>query len=193
MAPTCYLEQLIYDCRLMNVALADGPEAARLYRKWLVDSDAGRDPQAFIIAPASAVAVAQAIVRAPDPYHAGQQAALTALQLLRDAHRAGALRLAPRELPWLDRLQGDGRGAAVHGNRVHRSDAGRGGHREVPRTRLRSLTEGQSIVLCFFWSASCLPEVGVLRVSSPGGKLCRAEKAQYYGLTPESFRVTWPG
>ena len=105
MAPTCYLEQLIYDCRLMNVALADGPEAARLYRKWLVDSDAGRDPQAFIIAPASAVALAQAIVRAPDPYHAGQQAALTALQLLRDAHRAGALRLAPRELPWLDRLQ----------------------------------------------------------------------------------------
>jgi methanol--5-hydroxybenzimidazolylcobamide Co-methyltransferase len=105
MAPTCYLEQLIYDCRLMNVALADGPEAARLYRKWLVDSDASRDPQAFIIAPASAVAIAQAIVRAPDPYHAGQQAALTAVQLLRDAHRTGGLRIAPRELPWLDRLQ----------------------------------------------------------------------------------------
>ena len=32
MAPICYLEQLIYDCRLMNEALADGPDAALLYR-----------------------------------------------------------------------------------------------------------------------------------------------------------------
>jgi hypothetical protein len=30
MAPACSLEQLIYDCRLMNEALADGPEAALL-------------------------------------------------------------------------------------------------------------------------------------------------------------------
>jgi methanol---5-hydroxybenzimidazolylcobamide Co-methyltransferase len=39
MAPTCYLEQLIYDCRLMNEALADGRDAALLYRKWMVNSD----------------------------------------------------------------------------------------------------------------------------------------------------------
>jgi len=49
MAPTCYLEQPICDSRLMNEALADRPEAALLYRKWMVNSDAGRDPQAFII------------------------------------------------------------------------------------------------------------------------------------------------
>jgi len=29
--PTCYMEQLIYDCRLMNQALADGPDAALLF------------------------------------------------------------------------------------------------------------------------------------------------------------------
>ncbi len=105
MAPTCCVEQLIYDCRLMNAALADGPDAARLYRKWMVASDAPRDPQAFVLAPDSAVRIAQAIVAAPDPYHAGQAAASTALQLLRDAQRDGALRLPPREIGWLDRLQ----------------------------------------------------------------------------------------
>jgi len=105
MAPTCYLEQLIYDCRLMNEALAEGREAALLLRKWLVNSDASRDPQAFIISPACAVAIAQAMVRAPDAYRASQAAALTAIQLLRDAERDGALRIAPRERPWLDRMQ----------------------------------------------------------------------------------------
>jgi hypothetical protein len=32
-------------------------------------------------------------------------AALTVLRLLRDAHRDGALKLHPREVPYLDRLQ----------------------------------------------------------------------------------------
>ena len=105
MAPTCYLEQLIYDCRLMNEALADGRDSALLYRKWMVSSDASRDPQAYILSPESAIAIAQSIVRAPNAYEAGKAAALTALRLMRDAHRDGALRLHPREVPYLDRLQ----------------------------------------------------------------------------------------
>jgi hypothetical protein len=51
------------------------------------------------------VAIARAIVRAPDAYHAGKAAALTAVQLLRHAQRDGALHITPRELPWLDRIQ----------------------------------------------------------------------------------------
>jgi methanol--5-hydroxybenzimidazolylcobamide Co-methyltransferase len=105
MAPTCYVEQLIYDCRLMNQALADGPDAALLYRKWMVASDASRDPQAYILSPEAAITIAQAIVSAPDHYAAGAAAARTALNLLRQGHRDGALRIAPREIPWLDRLQ----------------------------------------------------------------------------------------
>lgn len=105
MAPTCCLEQLIYDCRLMNAALADGPEAARLYRKWMIASDARRDPQAFVLTPESALAIAQAIISAPTAYEAGKAAAVTALRLLRDAHRDGALNIHPREVPWLERLQ----------------------------------------------------------------------------------------
>src|SRR5208283_2015025 len=56
MAPTCYVEQLIYDCRLMNAALADGRDAALLYRKWMIDSDAALDPQAYILTPENSVA-----------------------------------------------------------------------------------------------------------------------------------------
>jgi methanol--5-hydroxybenzimidazolylcobamide Co-methyltransferase len=105
MAPTCSLEQLVYDCRLMNEALADGPEAALLLRKWLVASDVHRDPQALILAPDSAIAIAQAIVAAPTDYAAGKAAALTALRLIRQAHHGGCLKLPPREVPWLERLQ----------------------------------------------------------------------------------------
>lgn len=105
MAPTCYVEQLIYDCRLMNQALADGREAALLYRKWLVNSDAGLDPQACVLTPASTIAIAQAIVRSSNAYEAGRAAAFTAVHLMRDAHKAGALKILPRELPWLERIQ----------------------------------------------------------------------------------------
>jgi methanol--5-hydroxybenzimidazolylcobamide Co-methyltransferase len=105
MAPTCYAEQLIYDCRLMNQALADGREAVRLYQKWMVRSDAALDPQAYVIAPESAIRIGRAIVGAPDAYRAGQAAGIAAVQLLREAHRAGALKVAPREVSWLERIE----------------------------------------------------------------------------------------
>ena len=105
MAPTCYLEQLIYDCRLMNQALADGRDAALLYRKWMVNSDARLDPQAYVLTPESVIAIAQAIVRAPTALESGKAAALTAIGLLRDAQKDGRLKIHPRELPWLNRMQ----------------------------------------------------------------------------------------
>ena len=137
MAPTCYVEQLIYDCRLMNEALADGRDAALLYRKWMVASDARRDPQAYVLTPDSAIAIAQAIVSAPTAYDAGKAAALTALRLMRDAHRDGALKLHPREVPWLDRLQKTVEALPGQRSRVHRRDDGRGGHHQVRGGGLR--------------------------------------------------------
>jgi methanol--5-hydroxybenzimidazolylcobamide Co-methyltransferase len=105
MAPTCYVEQLIYDCRLMNEALTEGREAALLFRKWLVSSDVHRDPQAYVLSPENVIAIAQAIVGAANAYDAGKAAGLTAVALLRQGHENGALRIAARELPWLDRLE----------------------------------------------------------------------------------------
>lgn len=104
-APTCYLEQLVYDCRLMNRALAEGRQSALTLRRWLIDSDAALDPQAWILTPDTVIAVSQAIVQAPDPYHAGVAAARCAVDRLRTAHEAGRLKIAPRETSFLDRMR----------------------------------------------------------------------------------------
>ncbi|MDD2762843.1 MAG: methyltransferase MtaB domain-containing protein [Opitutaceae bacterium] len=104
MAPTCYLEQLVYDCRLMNRALAEGKAAALTLRRWLVDSDAGLDPQAWILTPDSVLAIARAIVAAPDHYQAGVAAARCAVDLLRAGHAAGSLKILPREVGFLDTM-----------------------------------------------------------------------------------------
>ena len=104
MAPTCYAEQLIYDCRLMNTAAADGTTATRRLRDWLVRSDAALDPQALILAPDAVLRIAQAIVAAPDHYAAGRAAALEAIAVMREAHAAGRLQLSEREVPWLDTM-----------------------------------------------------------------------------------------
>lgn len=105
MAPTCYLEQLVYDCRLMNQALADGRDAALLYRKWMVQSDVARDPQAYILAPENAIAIARSIVGASNAYTAGKAAALTAVRLIREGHRDSRLHIHHRGAYWLDSIQ----------------------------------------------------------------------------------------
>ncbi len=104
LAPTCSLEQLAYDCRLMNQALADGPAGARTLRDWLVRSDAPLDAQAFVLTPEAVVAIADAIVGAPDHYAAGVAAASTAIRLLREGAAADAVRIEEREGVWLDRM-----------------------------------------------------------------------------------------
>jgi methanol--5-hydroxybenzimidazolylcobamide Co-methyltransferase len=105
MAPTCMLESLCYDCRLMNEALRDGVAAARQLRDWLVRGDVKSDPQAYILSPECALRIARRIVSEPDHYRAGRAAAAEAIAILRDARQAGELALADRELPWLDRMQ----------------------------------------------------------------------------------------
>lgn len=104
MAPTCYAEQLIYDCRLFNTATRHGPKAARTLRDWMVESDASTDPQAWVLRPDVAVEIAQSIVDAKDHYAAGCAAAKTALKALRSAHADGALHIVERELIWLDTM-----------------------------------------------------------------------------------------
>jgi methanol---5-hydroxybenzimidazolylcobamide Co-methyltransferase len=105
MAPTCYLEQLVYDCRLMNEALKEGPDAAKMMRRWLVQSDAALDPQAYVLTPYSVMTIARAIVEAPTPYARGRAAALAAISLLVEGAKAECLRLKQREVPWLERMR----------------------------------------------------------------------------------------
>ena len=105
MAPTVSMEQLIYDCRLMNQASSEGKDSALTLQRWMIDSDAALDPQAFILTPKSAIAQAKAIVEADSHYHAGKAVALEAVRLMKAEHKAGKLKIIPRELPWLDRIE----------------------------------------------------------------------------------------
>ena len=100
MAPVCFMEQLAYDCRLMNRARAHGPESAGTLQRWLVESDAALDPQAFILSPASAIELARIIVESDSHYHAGVAVARKAIELMSAAHAAGDLKLAPSEPAW---------------------------------------------------------------------------------------------
>ena len=103
-APTVSMEQLIYDCRLMNRALAEGPEAALTLRRWLVDSDATLDPQAWVLTPDNVIAIARAIVAEPSPYRAGVAAARTAIAALRAGLATGNLQIPRREIGFLDSM-----------------------------------------------------------------------------------------
>lgn len=104
-APVCYMEQLIYDCRLMNQALHESHDSARLLRDWLTKSDAALDPQAYVLTPEATLAFARTIVESPDHYTAGKRVGLQAVNMLRDAHAAGCLRVRENEVRYFDLLE----------------------------------------------------------------------------------------
>jgi len=104
MAPTVSMEQLIYATRLMNTASAHGPAAARTLRDWNVESDAGRDPQAYVLRPDVVLSIAQELVVEPTAYLRTRRAALTTLARLRAAQGAGELSFSKLETRWLNRL-----------------------------------------------------------------------------------------
>jgi len=103
-APVVSLEQLAYDCRLMNVAAHDVGDAAQL-RDWLVASDSALDPQAYVLRPDVVLRIANEIVQEETAYGRTRRAVLAALDELRRAQQRGAFRIQPRELRWLDSLQ----------------------------------------------------------------------------------------
>jgi methanol--5-hydroxybenzimidazolylcobamide Co-methyltransferase len=105
MAPTCYMEQLIYDCRLMNTASSHGKESALQLQRWLVESDEALDPQAFILSPESCITLAKVIVSSDSHYHAGVAAARKAVELLHGAFSQGKLRIEPNEVAWFGNMQ----------------------------------------------------------------------------------------
>jgi len=105
MAPTCYMEQLIYDCRMMNEAANDGKEGIATFQRWTVRSDAGLDPQAYILTPTNVIRIAKAIVSAKDHYRAGCAAALEAVAIMREGSEAGCLHILDREKDWLDTME----------------------------------------------------------------------------------------
>lgn len=103
-APVVSLEQLAYDCRLMNVAGRE-PEDARKLRDWLTESDAALDPQAYVLRPDVILRIGAQLLEESTAYRRTRRAMQSTLAELRQAQQAGRLRIVDKELRWLDSLQ----------------------------------------------------------------------------------------
>lgn len=99
MAPVVSMEQLIYDCRLFNVAARNG--RALDLRDWLVQSDASLDPQAYLFQPPLVAELAREIASEEDDYFRAVRAAGKAAELLEQGIREQKLEVIPREREWL--------------------------------------------------------------------------------------------
>ncbi|MCL5096528.1 MAG: methanol--corrinoid methyltransferase, partial [Candidatus Omnitrophica bacterium] len=104
-APVVSLEQLAYDCRLLNAALAGSDRDARQLRDWLVASDAALDPQAWVLRPDVVLRIAQSILEESTPYRRTRRAVIAAIDELKQAYGSGQLHLPARELRWLNLFQ----------------------------------------------------------------------------------------
>lgn len=104
MAPTVSLEQLAYDCRLMNAASDRGIETARLMRDLLTESDSRLDPQAYVLRPDVVLRISEGIVKEKDSFSRIKKAADLALEELRKAIANKEVMVGERELVWLDTM-----------------------------------------------------------------------------------------
>ena len=105
MAPTCYLEQLIYDCRLFNRATADGDNGALLLRNWLIKSDAYLDPQAYILTPENAIRCGRAIVESSGYYSAAIAVARETISIFRQGLAKGEVKIPAKDMAFIDSVE----------------------------------------------------------------------------------------
>lgn len=105
MAPTVSMEQLTYDCRLMNEALAKGMEQALLLRDMLADSDSGYDPQAYVLRPDVVLKISKEIIKENGHLNRTRAAALAAIDELKQAAKDKRVFVEERELSWLGMME----------------------------------------------------------------------------------------
>ncbi len=103
-APVVSLEQLIYDCRLMNAALGESIDSSLKFRNWMIKSDAGLDPQAYIFLPENVLYLSQKMSEAENPYKMVLSAVDATLNILRKAVDRGDIKINSTESRWLDLL-----------------------------------------------------------------------------------------
>jgi methanol--5-hydroxybenzimidazolylcobamide Co-methyltransferase len=103
-APVVSLEQLVYDCRLMNQALKEGRSSALALQKLFSLSDAGLDPQAYILQPEMVMNISEKLIKGSTPYQMVLASIDATLDILQLAVKDKKLSLSAVELRWLDRL-----------------------------------------------------------------------------------------
>ncbi|MDK2970288.1 MAG: methanol---5-hydroxybenzimidazolylcobamide Co-methyltransferase [Candidatus Sumerlaeota bacterium] len=104
-APVVSMEQLAYDCRLMNTASCCGHADATKLRDWLTESDASLDPQAYVLRPDVVLRLSERIAAEKTPYAQTVAAVRAAVDELRWAFEDGRVRIAEREQSWIALLE----------------------------------------------------------------------------------------
>lgn len=105
MAPTVSMEQLAYDCRLMNQATARGKDVSLMLRDIHADSDSRFDPQAYVLRPNVVLDISSEILKENTHYLRTRKAALTTIDVLRKAIDNDKVLVQEREIMWLDTMQ----------------------------------------------------------------------------------------
>lgn len=101
--PAVSLEELWYDCKLMNRAISDGN--ALLLSNMLSDSDIFSSAEALVLSPASCIRIARAITSSTDTVQRAWNAANEALNIIEAATQEGQLTLDTREQPFLTAIR----------------------------------------------------------------------------------------
>ncbi|BBB91812.1 MAG TPA: methyltransferase MtaB domain-containing protein [Methylomusa anaerophila] len=99
-APVVSIEQLIYDCRLMNLAKEKGYGVT--FRDLLADSDSKWDPQAYVLRPDVVLDISKDLIKAKTPFLRTKAGAKLAIDKIRKAVDNNEIIIAEREKPWLD-------------------------------------------------------------------------------------------
>jgi methanol--5-hydroxybenzimidazolylcobamide Co-methyltransferase len=102
MAPVVGMEQLIYDCRLMNTAAKMGK--AKDLRDMLVESDAPLDVQAYVLRPDVVFDLSQKIITSDDPLIRTKIACAETVKVLQSAIEDGKVACDERDEAWLDMM-----------------------------------------------------------------------------------------
>ncbi|MCL2201646.1 MAG: methanol--corrinoid methyltransferase [Oscillospiraceae bacterium] len=97
------MEQLAYDCRLMNKATEKGH--GLLMRDLLVESDCFTDPQAYVLRPDVAFKVAEEVIKTSDAFSRTVNTARLTLEILNNAVKKKELVIDEREVKYIDMLR----------------------------------------------------------------------------------------
>lgn len=103
MAPIVGMEQLVFDCRLMNTATKMGKQLDM--RDMLVESDAPLDVQGYVLKPDVVMDLCSEIVKVEDPFIRTKIAAQHTVKQLQEAIEKGKVECGERDASWLDMME----------------------------------------------------------------------------------------
>lgn len=102
-AVTAGIEQLIYDCRMMNTAKKLGYQKQMM--EILQESDCHLDPHAYILRPDVIMQIAPEIIKSDNPLVRTKTAAACAVKVLKEAVKTGQVAVDERDAAYLDIME----------------------------------------------------------------------------------------